>query len=247
MKKKINLHSNRREFVKKSLKGIAATSTVFHIPFVHTKKIPTVRVLGTHVTLQEELRVQAMKDLGIKLVFEPNGSAAVLQKASSNPSSFDLYEQWSDSINILWSANVIQPIEIDRIKNWKEINSLTKEGKVAPDAKIGAGDAPNKILYVQKDGTLGSNKTNQVSFMPYVHNVDSFGYNTNLISKGVPYQTESWSWLLDEKNKGKVALVNAPTIGIFDAALAAQGAGLIKFKDIGNMTIEEIDLSLIHI
>ncbi len=241
MKKKINLHSNRREFVKKSLKGIAATSTVFHIPFVHTKKIPTVRVLGTHVTLQEELRVQAMKDLGIKLVFEPNGSAAVLQKASSNPSSFDLYEQWSDSINILWSANVIQPIEIDRIKNWKEINSLTKEGKVAPDAKIGAGDAPNKILYVQKDGTLGSNKTNQVSFMPYVHNVDSFGYNTNLISKGVPYQTESWSWLLDEKNKGKVALVNAPTIGIFDAALAAQGAGLIKFKDIGNMTIEEID------
>ena len=47
--------------------------------------------------------------------------------------------------------------------------------------------------------------------------------------------------LLDEKNKGKVALVNAPTIGIFDAALAAQGKGLMRFNDIGNMSISEID------
>jgi putative spermidine/putrescine transport system substrate-binding protein len=80
-----------------------------------------------------------------------------------------------------------------------------------------------------------------MSFMPYVHNVDSFAYNTNFIDKGIPYETESWSWLLDEKYKGKVGLINAPTIGIFDAALAAQASGLIKFKDIGNMTVSEID------
>lgn len=35
--------------------------------------------------------------------------------------------------------------------------------------------------------------------------------------------------------------MNAPTIGIFDAALAAEARGLMKFKDIGNMTTEEID------
>lgn len=197
--------------------------------------------MGTHVTLQEELRKLAMKDLGINLEFSPNGSAAVLQKASSNPETFDLYEQWSDSINILWSAKAIQPIETDRLKYWSEVNSLTKTGKIAPNANAGAGDAPNKILYVQKDKTLGSKPTNQISFMPYVHNVDSFGYNTNIIKPGEAYKTESWSWLLDDKYKGKVALVNAPTIGIFDAALAAQGSGLMTFKDIGNMTIEEID------
>jgi putative spermidine/putrescine transport system substrate-binding protein len=77
--------------------------------------------------------------------------------------------------------------------------------------------------------------------MPYVHNVDSFGYNTDYIEKGQAYETESWSWLLDDKNKGKVALVNAPTIGIFDAALAAQGQGLMTFNDIGNMSIDELD------
>lgn len=225
----------------KAAQTTALGITAVAAPYVLSKSVSTVRVLGTHVTLQEELRKKAMQDLGIKLEFEPKGSAAVLQKAASNPGSFDLYEQWSDSINILWQAGAIQPIDIDRLTYWSEINSLTKTGKIAPNARNGAGDSPNKILYVQPDNELGSSPTKQISFMPYVHNVDSFGYNTDIISQGVPYQTESWSWLLDSRNKGKVALVNAPTIGIFDAALAAQGAGLIKFKNIGNMTIAEID------
>ncbi|ATC83232.1 MULTISPECIES: signal peptide prediction [Pseudoalteromonas] len=197
--------------------------------------------MGTHVTLQEELRQRAMRELGINLQFIPMGSAAVLQKAAADPTSFDLYEQWSDSINILWQAGAIQPIDVDRLVYWNEINDLTKTGKITPSAKLGAGDAPNKILFVQNDGSLASTPTKKISFMPYVHNVDSFGYNTDYIEKGQAYETESWSWLLDDKNKGKVGLVNAPTIGIFDAALAAQGQGLMTFNDIGNMSINEID------
>lgn len=231
----------RRKFISETAKKTTAGIVAVNAPYIIAKSKPTVRVLGTHVTLQEELRRLAMKDLGINLEFSPNGSAAVLQKASSSPESFDLYEQWSDSINILWSAKAIQPIEIERLKFWKEINPLTKTGKIAEGASIGKGDAPNKILFIQNDGSLGSRPTSKISFMPYVHNVDSFGYNTNIIKPGVAYKTESWSWLLDEKYKGKVALVNAPTIGIFDAALAAQGSGLMQFKDIGDMTIEEID------
>jgi len=232
---------SRRKFLTTVAKTSAVGFVASKAPFVFSKTIPTVRVMGTHVTLQEELRQQAMNDLGINLVFEPKGSAAVLQKAASNPASFDLYEQWSDSINILWQAQAIQPINTERLTYWNEINSLTKTGVISPNARIGRGDAPNKILYVQPDKTLGTKQTNRISFMPYVHNVDSFGYNTNVIEKGEAYKTESWAWLLDEKNKSKVALINAPTIGIFDAALAAQAKGLMKFKDIGNMTTEEID------
>jgi putative spermidine/putrescine transport system substrate-binding protein len=231
----------RRDVIITGAKATAVGIAAINAPYVLSKKTTTLRILGTHVTLQEELRKKAMKDLGINLIFEAKGSAAVLQKAASNPSSFDLYEQWSDSINILWQANAIQPIEIDKLKYWSEINSLTKKGKLVPDAKLGAGDAPNKILYVQPDKSLGSKSSEKISFMPYVHNVDSFGYNTDIIPKGIPYETESWAWLLDEKYKGKVGLINAPTIGIFDAALAAQASGLMTFKDIGNMTIKEID------
>jgi putative spermidine/putrescine transport system substrate-binding protein len=225
---------DRRKFIKGSLAGLSA-------PFILGAKKPVLRVLGTHVTLQEKLRQMAMKDLNIELQFEAQGSAAVLQKAAANPKSFDLYEQWSDSINVLWQAKAIQPIDVKELKYWSEINDLPKTGKISPKAKVGAGDSPNKILFVQEDGSLGLKDTGKISFMPYVHNTDSFAYNTQKIPKGVAYETESWSWLLDEKYKGKVGLVNAPTIGVFDAALAAQGAGLMEFQDIGNMTVAEID------
>ena len=233
--------SGRRHFLRTVGAGAAISTLAFKAPFVFAKKMITLRVMGTHVTLQEELRQRAIRELGINIEFLPMGSAAVLQKAAADPDSFDLYEQWSDSINILWQAGSIQPIETERLLYWDEINGLTKTGKVHPSAKLGAGDAPNKILYVQNDGSLGSTASNKISFMPYVHNVDSFGYDTRYIDQGKPYETESWAWLLDDRNKGKVGLVNAPTIGIFDAALAAKAQGLMSFKDIGNMSIAEID------
>jgi len=213
------------------------------LPLFAISKKPKVklRVLGTHVTLQEEIRKKAQEDLGFEIEFEPGGSSYVLQKAATRPDSFDIYEQWSDSINILWQANAIQAIESERITNYSKVNSLSKTGKVTSSAKLGKGDAPYKIINVQKNGALGSEFSGKLSFLPYVHNVDAFGYNTSVVPKGIPYQTESWAWLLDEKWHGKVGMVNAPTIGIFDMALAAEAKGLMKFKDIGAMTKLEID------
>ena len=199
------------------------------------------RVMGTHVTLREDIRRRAMDDLGLDIRFEPGGDAYVLQKASMHPESFDLYEQWSNSLNVLWRARAIQPIERRRIGLWDEINDLVKTGRLTPNANLGAGDVPYKLLYVQRDGRLDSSPTEWVSFLPYVHNVDSFGYNTQVVPLGQPYVTESWGWLLDERWSGRVALVNAPDIGLFDAALAAQAQGLMRFENIGNMSKGEID------
>lgn len=223
------------------LKGLASAGIMSQAPYVFARKKVTLRVLGTHVTLQEELRQQAMQDLGIDLQYEAKGSAAVMQKASISPGSFDLYEQWSNSIRVLWLAGVLQPIEKRRLSHWDEVNSLTKTGKVTAEANVGAGDAPYKLLHVQADGSLGSEHTDTISFLPYVHNVDSFGYNTNVIEKGEPYTTESWGWLLDEQYRGKVGIVNEPTIGLFDLALAAQARGLTSFEDIGAMSKSELD------
>lgn len=231
----------RRNFVTQSIAAGLALTTSAKAPYVFARKPITLRILGTHVTLQEELRQQAMKDLGFEIIFEPKGSAAVLQKASMSPESFDLYEQWSNSINILWNSGSIKSIQKERITHWNEINPLTKTGRITPQANIGAGDAPYKILHVQKDETLGTTQTSQVSFLPYVHNVDSFGYNTSVIPEGEAYKTESWAWLLDDQYRGKVGVVNAPSIGVFDMALAAQARGLMQFNDIGNISRDELD------
>ncbi len=228
---------SRRRFIG----SVAGAAAAVNAPMVMCKPKYHIRVLGTHVTLQDALREQAERDLGIRVSFEPGGSASVLHRASTRPESFDLYEQWSNSINVLWQANAIQSLDIRRLTYWDEINDLTKIGKITTDAKIGAGDAPYKLLFVQKDGTLGNNPTERVSFLPYVHNTDSFGYNEDLIPAGVPYQTESWSWLFEPRYKGRVALVNAPTIGLFDAAMAAQASGRMEFADLGNISRPELD------
>ena len=238
-KDKVDIH--KRNTLTTLAVGAAGTFLAGKAPYVFARNKVKLRVLGTHVTLQEELRQKAMQDLGIELAFEPKGSAAVLQKASMSPESFDLYEQWSNSINVLWQSGSIQAIDTKRITHWGEINNLTKTGRLTKNAKMGAGDAPHKILHVQEDDELGIKQTDQVSFLPYVHNVDSFGYNTNVIKKGIPYKTESWGWLLDKKYAGKVGIVNAPTIGLFDLALAAQAQGLVTFKDIGAISKLELD------
>lgn len=233
-------HGKRKTLAR--IKDAAVAATVYgQAPFVFSRQKTVIRVLGTHVTLQEELRQRAMEDLGIEVEFSPHGSAAVLQRASISPGSFDLYEQWSNSINVLWRANAIQPIDKKRIERWDEINALTKTGKLTPESKIGAGDAPHKILHVQPDNTLGEMHTDRVSFLPYVHNVDSYGYNTDIITPGTPYESESWGWLLDPAFRGKVAIVNAPTIGLFDLALAARSNGLVDIADIGAITKTELD------
>jgi len=241
IQQKPNNSISRRQFLGQAAASVVGLSYLNSPPAVHAKQKVTLRVLGTDVTLQEDIRRQAEQDLGIHIVFEPRGSAGVLQKASTRPESFDVYEQWSNSINVLWYANAIQPIDKSRIRRWNEINSLTKTGQLSPEMKIGAGDAPHKILHVQGDGCLGAQPSDQLSFLPYVHNVDSFGYNTSIIPQGVPYETESWGWLLDDQFCGRVGLVNEPAIGIFDVALAAQAKGLVEFEDIGNLSRQEID------
>ncbi|WP_396586651.1 twin-arginine translocation signal domain-containing protein [Bermanella sp. R86510] len=195
----------RRTFLKHTATAAAAASFPSIVSAVNRK--PTIRVVGTHVTLQDEIKRQAEIDLGINIEFYPGGSAEVLLKASTDPYSFDLYEQWSNSIKILWQANAIQPIDTQKIKYWNEINSLSKTGQINDRAQLGAGDAPNKLLYVQADGSLAAQKSDFVSYLPYVHNVDSFGYNSNMVHEGVPYETESWGWLLDPTYAGKVAIV----------------------------------------
>lgn len=230
---------SRRTFLRAGTAAVVAGQ--FLVPTARAGSRPRLRVLGTHVTLREDIKKKAQDDLGIDLDFFPGGDPEILHRASTRPDSFDIYEQWSNSIKVLWRAGSIQPIEVRKIRCWDDINGLSKTGRLTPGARIGAGDSPHKILFVQPAGGLGSNASPQISFLPYVHNTDSFGYNSLKIPPGIPYETESWSWLLDENYRGKVALINEPSIGIFDAALAARAKGLMDFADIGNMTRQEID------
>ncbi|QEE43558.1 extracellular solute-binding protein (plasmid) [Rhizobium sp. WL3] len=208
-------------------------------PAVHTAGKPKLRVLGTAISLLEELRVKAQADLGIDVVFDNNDFVVTQHKAAQEPDSYDIYDQCFHNLDIVWYWRAVQPIEIERIALWDEINDLTKTGQIGPSARMGQGDVPARKLYVQPNLALGDMPTNRISMLPTTHNFDSFAYRSDVVDGAQP--VASWAALLNERWAGRCALVDEPAIGIFDAALAAQAAGLMSFGNIGNMTVAEID------
>lgn len=107
--------------------------------------------------------------------------------------------------------------------------------------KLARGTHLIKELYVLPDDRLGASPTDQVSFLPYMYNVDGFGYLTDSTADRSGEEAESWSWLLDERNHGNVGILVDPAVGFNELALSAQASGKVSIKDLGNMTRSEID------
>ena len=208
-------------------------------PALNTKGRPVLRVLGTAISLLEELRQRAEADLGIDVVFDNNDFLTTQHKAAQEPASYDIYDQCFHNLDIVWYWRAVQPIDLARITLWDEVNELTKAGHIGPNPRMGQGDVPVKKLFVQPNLALGDQPTGLISMLPTTHNFDSFAYRTDAVSNAA--EMSSWSSLLDETWAGRAALVDEPAIGIFDAALAARAAGLMSFRNIGNMTVDEID------
>ena len=203
-------------------------------------KTRRLRVLGTAVTLLDQVKEKAEADLGFGLDFEVLDFVSCQGKAALNPDAYDVYDQCFHNLDIVWFWGSLQPIDTQRISAWDKISDLTKRGGISRYAWRGHGDAPVKKLYVQQSDQLGSEQGRYISMLPTVYNLDSFGYDARVFGYS-QRNAESWSWLLDSRAKGRIAFVDEPAIGIFDAALAAEAAGEMNFDDIGNMSVTEVD------
>jgi len=201
----------------------------------------TLRVLGTSVTLLESIRLRAEQELGIRIEYQVHDVQTVQRIALMNPESYDLYDQWFHSMDFVWPAGAIQPIDVRRIALWDEINDLPKRGRLHPDHPLSGGSLPCDRLYVQHDGSLANRPSRLISMLPLTHNADSFAYRPDLLPPGFSAENESWSWLVDPHWCGHVALQSDAAIGALDAALAVQAKGLASFDFIGNLRLDEID------
>ncbi len=197
------------------------------------------RVLGTDISLLESVRIRAAADLGFDIEFEALDFPSCQRKAALNPEAYDVYDQCFHNLAIVWYWGALQPVDTDLLKCWDKVGPLTKQGGVDKYANRGVGDVPMNKLYVQPDHSLGPGPTRCIAMLPTVHNFDSFGYDTRVFN-GKTRPRESWAMLFDPRAKGRLALVDEPAIGLFDAALAAEAMGVLKFDNIGNMTPAEL-------
>ena len=95
----------------------------------------TLRVLGTSVTLLDVVQDLARRDLDINIEFDVRGGVETQQKGILRPDDYDIYDQWFHSIDLLWTAGAIQPIQCDRLELWKDIGNLTKFGSLKQRVK----------------------------------------------------------------------------------------------------------------
>jgi len=234
-----------------------------------TRKLSgTLRVIGIGVDQLDQIRKQAEKDLGFGVAFDVTGLGTVIETVLSDPARYDVLSGYHYLYSLLWPGGGLQPIDTRRINRWAQVSNLFKYGKVRPGdprCSYGQGDAAFRCLYVDGSGRYPSSplllpgantivqwidertdkphrglpEPRHVDGVPGVFNADAIGYNARVLAKRP--EGVSWAELVNARWRGRVALAGDHTIGFHDAALAAEAAGLMRFRDKGDMTRPEID------
>jgi putative spermidine/putrescine transport system substrate-binding protein len=208
-------------------------------PAVHHALAP-LRVLGTSVTQIDAVKAAAQSDLGVSLDFITLDGAAAQRRGALEPQSFDVYDQWFHDLDLIWPTGSLQPLQINRLTRWDEINDLPKTGSLGPGHAPLAGGDPSYQLYVQLDGGLSNTPTERVSMVPTVHNADGFAVLGDS-------DVNSWGELLAPENAGRVILQSDPAIGALDMLLALQAKGEMRPANLADLSLEEVDTLVDHL
>lgn len=230
------------------LKGIAATgalagaSTITGFPYVHAREPITLRYLGTAVNQHQQIAEKAKEDLGITIEYIPVTTDDVVKRVITQPNSFDIVDiEYMSLKNVVPSGNLMG-MDTSRIPLFDKITTLFTQGKVAGKDISRQGTAPVTVMYLpeQLSKSFASEQTRWMTLIPTVYNADTLGIRPDLIKRPI----SSWSELLNPEFAGKASILNIPSIGIMDAAMVVEALGKHTYADKGNMTKEEIDLTI---
>ncbi|HSK16659.1 MAG TPA: extracellular solute-binding protein [Gaiellaceae bacterium] len=213
----------------------------------------TLRVTGLGVDLIDPIREAAEAALGFSLAFDVTDTVTGRNKVITQPDSLDIFSGYFNDIDQIWPSGNMIPVETSRITRWSEVTSLYKTGRVNPDSSdcsLGDGDAPFRKMYTTEDGEIttwadpdsgevSGDEPQYVTMSGGNFNMDSMGYNAEEIQ--LEPDEVNWDQLFNPEYRGRVAILNDPSIGMQDVGNAAVQAGIMQFEDLGNMTREEID------
>jgi putative spermidine/putrescine transport system substrate-binding protein len=232
------------------LKGAAATvgaalgSTIGGFPTIWAQEIKDIelRHVGVSYSVVKAIGDQASKDLGFKVTMQNLDTSAAINRFITQPNTVDIADVEGWQSKLATKRGVLQGIEVKRIKEFDNILPIFTKGEIDGHKIPRQGISPYEAMYIEKldASELHEGVTDWMTFLPQVYNADSIGYRPDLVGHPV---TE-WKELIEPKFKGKAAILDVPAIGIMDAALCFESAGLITYKNKGNMTKEEIDFTV---
>jgi putative spermidine/putrescine transport system substrate-binding protein len=238
---------SRRRFLKTSA-ALAGTTlgsgAITGFPMVWAKKFDniTLRQFGTGTSNLNAIAEKCKQDLGITLEMTAMDTDAAVQRAVTQPNSYEIADIEYFSIKKVFPTGVIQPMEVKRIELFDKIVPIFITGKLTPESKVAQGTAPHTVEFVEgkHSGKFAKHPTEWATMMPTIYNADTLGIRPDLVGKPI----RNWRELVDPVFKGKASILNIPGIGIMDAAMVMESLGRIKYKDKGNMTRDEIDKTI---
>ncbi|MGY3357927.1 putative spermidine/putrescine transport system substrate-binding protein [Bradyrhizobium sp. GM0.4] len=237
---------SRRTLLKSTagLAGLAAGSgAITGFPYVMSAEPKVLRYLGTAVNEGDEISKQCLKDTGIKIEYITATTDDVTKRVMTQPNSFDVLDTEYFALKKIVPSGNILALDARKIKEFDNITPVFTKGVTPGGKKIGGqGTAPWKVLYLEgKDSKkFATSATEFVTLIPTVYNADTLGIRPDIIKRPI----SSWAELLNPEFKGKASILNIPSIGIMDAAMVVEATGKYKYADKGNMTKEEIDLTM---
>lgn len=222
---------------------IAGSGAITGFPYIRASEPKVLRYLGTAVNQADDINKKLFEDTGIKLEYITATTDDVTKRVITQPNSYDVLDTEYFSLKKLIPSGNILPLDAKKIKEFDNITPVFTKGELPSGKKIGdQGTAPKKVMFLEgQDSTkFATSVTEWVTLIPTVYNADTLGIRPDLIKRPI----ESWSELLNPKFKGKASILNIPSIGIMDAAMVVEASGIHKYADKGNMTKEEIDITI---
>ena len=226
--------------------GLAIGSGAFRgAPVVWAQNIKNIvlRQFGTGASTYNEIAVKAKEDLGFTIELAGLDSDAVVQRAVTQPKSYDIIDAEFAMLPKIVPTGNFQPMDIQRIKLFDKVVPIFTRGEMPNGQKVSTqGTAPIKVSYLTgKDSkTFSRTPTQWFNLMPTIYNADTLGIRPDLVKEPIT----QWKQMLDPKYKGKAAILNISSIGIMDAAMICESMGVMKYGDKGNMTKAEIDKTI---
>jgi putative spermidine/putrescine transport system substrate-binding protein len=222
----------------------AAATTTLGAPMIWAQNIKdvTLRQFGTGVSNLNEVAQKVKEDLGFTLEMTALDSDSVTQRAATQPNSFDIadIEYWIGKK--VWPTGNLQAMDTSKITNYDKIVGIFRDGKLTPESTIAQGTAPHTVGFTSgPDGTdFVQEESGWMTLIPTIYNADTLGIRPDLIGRPI----SNWSELLNPEFKGKASILDISSIGIMDMAMVVESMGEYTYPDKGNMTREEIDLTL---
>ncbi|MDO9712919.1 ABC transporter substrate-binding protein [Paracraurococcus lichenis] len=200
------------------------------------------RHVGVSYSVVKAIGDQASKELGFKVTMQNLDTSASINRFITQPNSVDIADLEGWQAKLATRRGVIQGIERKRIKEFDNILPIFTRGEIGGTVVSRQGISPFEAMYIANPTAteLHDGVSDWMTFLPQVYNADSIGYRPDLVG----HEVTEWKELLDPKFKGKAAILDVPAIGIMDAALCMESAGLIRYGNKGNMTKEEIDKTI---